>query len=165
MVVFKSKKEMVAGTHHHYFITHRFISIGSQQLFCQFICLYPFLMKASREKQLEAALAFVLILLIISLGTGYTPLISYAIIVGFLLGAFPMLLRYFYFGWANLLKAINFVTSKVLLAIIFIVFIVPLSFFVRRSKKRTMVLKKGNRTSLFTDRNHLFTNEELKNPW
>jgi hypothetical protein len=122
-------------------------------------------MELSREKQLEAALAFVLILLIISLATGYRPLITWAIIIGFLLGAFPLLLQYFYFGWSNLLKAINFVTSKILLTVIFIVFILPLSFFVRRSKKRTIVLKKENRTTVFTKRNHLFTGDELKNPW
>jgi hypothetical protein len=122
-------------------------------------------MKASREKQLEAALAFVLILLIISLTTGYKPLVSYAIIIGFLLGAFPFLLRYFYIAWNALLKAINFVVSRILLAVIFFVFMVPLSFFVRRSKKRTMVLKKDNRDTMFTNRNHLFTADELKNPW
>jgi hypothetical protein len=122
-------------------------------------------MKQSREKQLETALAFVLILLIISLATGYRPLITWTIIIGFLLGAFPLLLRYFYFGWSNLLKAINFVTSKILLALIFIVFILPLSFFVRRSNNKTIILKKGSRTTLFTKRNHLFTGDELKNPW
>ena len=122
-------------------------------------------MEQSREEQLEAALAFVLILLIISLATGYRPLITWAIIIGFLLGAFPLLIRYFYFAWSNLLKAINSVTSKILLAIIFIVVILPLSFFVKRSKKRTIVLKKENKTTLFTKRNHLFAGDELKNPW
>lgn len=118
-----------------------------------------------REKQLESALAFVLILLIVSLGTGYKPLVFYTIVVGFLLGAFPFLLRYFYLVWTGFLKALNFITSKVLLSIIFIAIIIPLSFFVRRSKKRTIILKKDNRTTLFTDRNHLFTSDDFKNPW
>ena len=122
-------------------------------------------MDQTREKQLEAALAFVLILLIISLTLGYKPLISYAVIIGFLLGAFPLLLRYFYLGWSSLLKAVNFVTSRILLGVIFIIFILPLSFFVKRSKKRTIILKKGNQTTVFRDRNHLFTPDELKNPW
>jgi hypothetical protein len=122
-------------------------------------------MNQPREEQLEAALAFVLILLIISRITRYSPLVTYAIIIGFLLGAFPFLLRYFYFGWSSFLKVVNFVTSKILLAFIFFGFILPLSFFVKRSKKRTMVLKKDNRTTLFAQRNHLFNSDELKNPW
>ena len=122
-------------------------------------------MDRSREKQLEAALAFVLIVLIISLATGYRQLVTCAVIAGFLLGAFPFLLRNFYTGWNGLLRGINFVTSRILLALIFFIIILPLSFFVRRSKKRTLVVEKKDLSSSFTERNHLFTGEELKNPW
>lgn len=118
-----------------------------------------------KEKKLEAALAFVIILIIFYLVTGERALVIGAAAGGFLLGAVPPVLNGFYFVWSRLLGAVHFVTSKVLLSLIFLLVVVPLSLIVRRSRKRTLTLSNKGKSSLFVVRNHRFVKEDLEQLW
>ena len=118
-----------------------------------------------KERKLEAALAFVIILLLFFLLTGHRALVIGAAAGGFLLGAVPPLLNGFYFLWSRLLGAVHFVTGKVLLSLIFGLVVVPLSFIVRRSRKRTLTLDNRGKSSLFVVRNHRFVKEDLEEMW
>jgi predicted ferric reductase len=118
-----------------------------------------------REKKLESALAFVLILLIIAWATKSWKMLPVIIVVGFILGAIPWVLNQFYFVWDRLLKSIHFVVSNLLLSLIFILLVTPLSLVVRRSKKRTLVTDNRNKTSLFVDRKHTYGAKDLEEPW
>ncbi|HEX2533220.1 MAG TPA: hypothetical protein VHK69_05765 [Chitinophagaceae bacterium] len=118
-----------------------------------------------RARQLEAALAFVLLLLIAYLITGYRPLVPAALGCGFLLGAFPALLSLFYSAWSRLLETVGKITGTLLLTAVYLLVFFPLSFFVRRSRRKTIVLKRGERTSGLVVREHTYGPEDLKNPW
>lgn len=153
---------MVAGTGDHHPAPYRHSCDSRKQLFCKFLRLYPVLM---REKQLETALAFVLILLIVVWATGWYFLLPWIILAGFILGAIPWVLRRFYKGWSFLLNIIHRIVSTILLSLIFFLVVTPLSFFVRRSRKRTLILNNLGRKTLFVDRHHTYKPEDFVDPW
>ncbi len=117
-----------------------------------------------KEKKLEAALAFVLIQLIFYVIFWNKYIVYSAIISGFLLGAVPPIQNAFYWGWTKLLTAINFVTSKILLSVIYFFVLLPISFFVKGSKKMN-ISKKAKDQSMFVERNHLYKKKDLENLW
>ena len=67
-------------------------------------------------------------------------------------------------GWMLLSKAIGYVMSRVLLTLIFFVFLTPIAWFYRLSTKNALDLKRKN-GSLFKDRNHQYQASDLENPW
>ncbi len=66
--------------------------------------------------------------------------------------------------WHKLTRALGFVSTHILLTVVFYGILAPVSFFYRRSKKDAMMLKKG-RTSLFIERNHRYERKDLEKPW
>ncbi len=118
-----------------------------------------------REKQLETALAFVLILLIVAWATESRVMLPWIVVAGFILGAFPWVLSKFYTVWTALLSAVHFVVSKLVLSAIFLLVVTPLGFFVRRSRKRTLVLKNKGRDSLLVSREKVYNPADLDEPW
>jgi hypothetical protein len=119
----------------------------------------------NREKHLETILV-----LVFALGIFYwikhSP--SFLIAAGILafIGIFiPFLAEKIHWGWMKLAVMMGFVMSKVLLTLVFVVFVLPLSFLSRSFRKnKTVRLKRGSR-SYFTDRNFTYTKDSLENVW
>ncbi len=66
--------------------------------------------------------------------------------------------------WLKLALGLGWVNSRILLSIVFFVFLMPLAFLQRLFTKDGMRLKKQN-NSLFHERNHTYTKKDLENIW
>ncbi len=67
-------------------------------------------------------------------------------------------------GWNALAQILGKINGTILLSIVFIVFLVPISWCYRLFVKDKLRLKPTS-SSLFHERNHTFTKKDLENPW
>lgn len=68
--------------------------------------------------------------------------------------------------WMKLAQILGTINSKILLTIIFFLFLTPLSFLYRLLNKDTLQLKKdSSKTSYFITRNHTYTKADLEKMW
>lgn len=91
-------------------------------------------------------------------------LIGLAIAVG-IIGAFiPYLAKWLDWAWYKLSEMMGFVMSRVLLTLIFFLFLFPIALAARLSKKDSLQLRKKP-GSYWTNREHQYTRKDLENPW
>ncbi len=67
-------------------------------------------------------------------------------------------------AWLSLSNRFGIIMNYIIMFIIFSFVLFPLSFFQRLFKKNE-ILKKQKGNSHFVQRNHLFTNQDIENPW
>ncbi len=67
--------------------------------------------------------------------------------------------------WLLISKTIGSVMSRVLLTIVFFLVLLPVSLIYKISNKNPLNLKNDSAGSLFKDRNHTYSAEDLNNPW
>jgi hypothetical protein len=123
-------------------------------------------MMVKREKHLETILSIVLGLAGIYWATKnrYLPP---AIVVVSAVGLFsPYLTEKTHWVWMKFSHVMGSIMSKVILSIVFYVFLLPIAYLSKRfSKKDPLQLKKSTESSYYTTRNHRFTGEDLEDPW
>ena len=74
--------------------------------------------------------------------------------------------RGLHWGWMKLAEGLGFISSRILLTVVYVLVVLPVAFFAKRSGKLSIKLGKGGRgASGFKDRNHVFVKEDLENPW
>jgi len=126
-----------------------------------------FLKDVSPTQCKDAGLALVLICLILAIAI--TPNTFLPAGIAFLVVAMtaPGLFRPFAKFWFGFSHAVGAVVSKVLLTLVFYVMVTPVGIVRRLLGKDAMQLKKWKqaRTSVFHDRNHLFTAKDLDHPY
>ena len=123
-----------------------------------------------RQKHLETIL-----ILVLALGVFYwfshekrpqvaKYLLLAALIIG-LIGVFiPYLADKIHWAWMKLSHVMGWVMSKVILSVVFFVFLLPISLLVKAFGKGNMKLKTSG-TSYYKDRNFVYTKESLENVW
>ncbi len=124
-----------------------------------------------RKKVLETILVLVLALIVVywfihdsSPQTARWMLVA-SFVLGFIGLFIPALAGLIHNGWMKLAEAMGFVMSKVLLTLIFAIFVIPLAFMSRVFGKRNVIkLKKGS-PSYFVERNYTYTKESMENVW
>jgi hypothetical protein len=67
--------------------------------------------------------------------------------------------------WLKLAMALGWINSRILLSIIYFVFLLPIAWLSRLFTKDPLALKKNKRSSLFITRDHLYTGKDLENIW
>lgn len=67
--------------------------------------------------------------------------------------------------WLKLALALGWVNSRILLSIIYFVFLLPIAWVSRLFTKDPLALKKNKASSLFVTRDHLYTGKDLENIW
>lgn len=67
--------------------------------------------------------------------------------------------------WFKLALGLGWVNSRILLSIIYFVFLMPLAWVSRLFTKDPLSLKRGARPTLFVTRDHLYTGKDLENIW
>ncbi len=73
---------------------------------------------------------------------------------------------FIYKYWMKLAQILGTINSKILLTIIFYLFLTPLSFLYRLLNKDTLQLKKdSSKTTYFITRNHTYTKADLEKMW
>ena len=117
-----------------------------------------------RVKALETILVLVLALLVwYYLGQQRYVLIAAIVLAA--IGAFiPALAEKIHMLWTKLGEALGFVTSKIILTLIFFVFLVPLAWIAARFRKPVIKLK-PNEGSYFKTRNFTYTAKSMEDMW
>jgi hypothetical protein len=91
-------------------------------------------------------------------------LVYIAVAIG-VIGAFiPFLAKWIDWAWYKLAEGMGWVMSKVLLSIVFYVFLFPIALLARMSKKDVLQLKKKP-DSYWTKREHQYSDKDLDNAW
>ncbi len=67
--------------------------------------------------------------------------------------------------WFKLAEILGWINSRIILSIIFFLFLSPIAFIFRLATKNPLTLKKTNAKSVFADRNHKYTAADLENIW
>ena len=124
-------------------------------------------MKVSDEQCKDSGLALVLIALILSMF--FSPYYLLPIGTGLLIVTMsvPTLFRPFARIWFGFSHTLGTLVSKILLSLLFYGLVTPVGFIRRVLGKDSMQLKKWKRgkVSVFHDRDHLFTRQDLDNPY
>ena len=78
----------------------------------------------------------------------------------------PVAANFIYKWWMKFAQFMGNINSKVLLTIIFFVFLTPLAFLYRLFGKDPLQLKRNlKKPSYFINRNHTYTKEDLEKMW
>lgn len=125
--------------------------------------------KLNREKEVEILLTICVGLLVVYFATKqhYLWLITLSILIG-LVGIFSKFLTAkIAWAWMKLGEAMGFVMSKVILTVIFFLFLFPLSLLSKlfAGKQDSLQLKRTTGSTYFITRNHLYKAKDLENPW
>ena len=123
--------------------------------------------KFNLKENSDSGLAFILILLLIGLIFKMPFFYKLAVVSILLLMIKPGIFYPFTFIWLNLSDFLGKIISKVLLSVIFLVFVLPVGLFRKLNGKDTLKLKffRKSGQSVFIERNHKFTKEDLINPY
>jgi hypothetical protein len=92
------------------------------------------------------------ILLTISIASGITHLVS------------PTLSNYIVIGWNKLAHVLGWINTRILLTLVYYLFLFPISIFYKFSNKNPLQRKNPDRT-LFIERNHQYCKKDLENIW
>jgi hypothetical protein len=68
-------------------------------------------------------------------------------------------------AWFKLALALGWVNSRILLSVIYFVFLMPIAWVSRLFTKDPLTLRKRNTSTLFVTRNHIYTKKDLENIW
>jgi hypothetical protein len=152
---------MVAGTCHFYPVTDRNPHHICRRFGHRSIHLHSFLMK---DKHLGTMLVFVLVLIILFLNYHNIKLLYAALIVG-AIGLFvPALSRKIHDLWMKFAELLGLVMNKVILGIVFYLFLFPVALLSRLFRKNPFKAKKET-SSYFSERNFTYTKKSLEQLW
>lgn len=122
-----------------------------------------------REKSLETIIVLMIALLLFFWWKQpVNPKLARYFFIGALaLGAIalfiPLLAQWIHTGWMKLAEGIGFVMNKVLLGVVFFVFLTPVALLFRAFKKGK--LRKQDQQSYYKERNFNYTAESMKETW
>ena len=68
-------------------------------------------------------------------------------------------------AWFKLAEVLGNINGKVILSILFFVFLFPIALMYRMSAKNPLAIKRTNDASFYTERNHLYTKEDMEDAW
>ena len=128
----------------------------------------PFLEKNVTKSQCkDAGLALVLILLLLALTTSQRYLLPAGIVLLVVTMTAPALYKPFARFWFVFSHTLGTLVSRVLLTVLFYLLVTPVGLLRRLFGKDAMQLKswKKDRTSVFQSRDHLFTSQDLDQPY
>lgn len=114
-----------------------------------------------------SGLALLLILLLVYLFGGNKAVIQSALVLTILLMVWPAPFRYFAMVWFALAELLGYIVSRILLAVIFLILVVPVGLLKRGKLRKTLKLgmfKKGTH-SVFISRNHTYAADDLIKPF
>ncbi len=118
-----------------------------------------------KGRTVETCLVIATGLLVIYLLHPVKPLIYAAIALG-VVGAFiPSLAKWVDWAWYKLAEGMGWVMSKVMLTLIFFVFLFPVALLSRVFGKKDSLQLKKKTGSYWTERNHAYEAKDLENVW
>ena len=67
--------------------------------------------------------------------------------------------------WMFLSETLGWVSRHIILFVLFFFFLTPISFFRKLFGGRTLMIHQKGATSAFTERSHIYSEKDFKNPW
>lgn len=121
----------------------------------------------SKKEHTDSGLALLLLTLLVGLWFNQHFALRLAVAEVFALLIAPVLIFPFTFLWLNISNLLGKIMSKVILVVVFFVFVWPVSVVRKAMGKDTLRLKEFKRdaNSVFTGRNHTFTKTDLTTPY
>jgi hypothetical protein len=96
-----------------------------------------------------------------------TAVVTWKIIItiGFLTLLIPPFARALEWAWLKLALALGWINSRILLTVIYFVFLMPIAWIARLFTNDPLMLKKKDTSTLYVTRDHKYTKEDLENIW
>lgn len=116
------------------------------------------------KKSTETILVLVVACLILYWIVGKKYLLITAIALGLIGILFPFLANMIHWAWMKLGAGMGYLTSRIILVLIFFLVLYPLSLISKLFRKNVMKMGPGI-NSYFKDRNFVYTRESMENPW
>ncbi|MFC0185528.1 hypothetical protein SAMN04515674_103308 [Pseudarcicella hirudinis] len=117
-----------------------------------------------REKNLETMLVITVGLLVLHLVFKTKGLLIASVVVG-LVGVFSDFLSdKITWVWTKFATFLGNINAHILLSVIFFIFLTPIAFIFKLTKKDNLKLK-NQKGTVYEERNHLYKAEDLENVW
>src|SRR5688572_8771341 len=119
----------------------------------------------SRIKILESILAITTCLLAIGLIFKIKILFTIAVLIGISGLLIPPLAKAIAYVWIKFAVLLGYLNSRILLSIVFYLFLFPIALLSRLFNKDPMQLSPKKSGSYFSERNHEYNAEDFEHPW
>jgi len=116
------------------------------------------------QKSFESVLVIVLALIVVYWFRRANGWLLAALLIGLTAILFPAAGRAIHEAWMRLSLLAGEVSGKLLLGLVYILVLIPLSFFARKFGG-TGLRRKAGGTTYFTERNHRYEKDDLTHPW
>jgi hypothetical protein len=117
-----------------------------------------------KDKHLGTMLIFAIVLIILYMVYRNDYFLYGALLTGAIGILIPALSRLIHNLWMKFAELLGFVMNKVILGLVFFVFLVPVALLSRVFRKNPMKMQK-NAASYFSDRNFTYTKKSLEQLW
>ncbi len=77
----------------------------------------------------------------------------------------PIAAKWIEWGWLKFALGLGWINSRILLSLVYFLFLLPIALLSRLFTKDPLQLKGKTNDSVFKTRNHLFTKDDLENIW
>lgn len=112
----------------------------------------------------KTQLVIVVGLAIIGLILDNYTLLVISVSIGLVSIFIPFLGYWIVWFWYKLAELLSRITTPIILSVLFYLFITPFSWIYRLFGNKPLILKKP-KDSVYTSRNHTFTEKDIENPW
>ncbi len=85
--------------------------------------------------------------------------------VGVLSLAIPVVGDLIVKAWFKVAEILGNINGKIILSVMFFVFLWPIAMLYRLSTKNPLTIKRTNDSSFYTERNHQYTKDDLEQTW
>jgi hypothetical protein len=120
---------------------------------------------APAQDRYKTILVMVTGLLAIALIFELSWLITVCLVIGLLSSFIPAAARAIEWAWLKLALVLGWINSRIILSVIYFVFLLPIAWISRLFTKDPLALRNRKTSSLFVTRNHLYTKKDLENIW
>jgi hypothetical protein len=130
------------------------------------IYLHTFLRPAVQaQDRYKTILVIVTGLLTLSLVFQLIWLMKVTLLIGVVAIFIPTAAKGIEWVWLKLATLLGWINSRILLSVVYFLFLMPLAWVSRLFTKDPLLLRKRKTASLFVTRNHLYTKKDLENIW
>ncbi|GAA4464591.1 hypothetical protein GCM10023189_44090 [Nibrella saemangeumensis] len=88
-----------------------------------------------------------------------------AVAVGVVSLAIPILGDFLVRVWFKLAEILGAINGKIILSLLFYVFLFPIAVLYRLTTKNPMAVKRSDAKSMYAERNHTYTKEDMEHTW
>lgn len=118
-----------------------------------------------KHSHLGTILVFVIVLVVVFLFNRNINILYAAVAVG-CIGLFvPWLSRGIHSAWMKFAELLGRVMNKVILSVVFFLFLLPMAYISRLFRKNPIRSKRDQSPTYFTERNFPYTKKSLEEPW